>query len=71
MERKVKVILFKKRPVGELTKENFEFHEEDLPSIENNQILVESSHFAINAGLRAYMNFLPVGKDVVGHQIAR
>lgn len=71
MDRKAKVIVFVNRPDGELSDASFEFREEELLKLENDQILVKAEHFAINAGLRAYLNFLPLGSNVLGHQVAK
>jgi NADPH-dependent curcumin reductase CurA len=53
---KNKQFLLAKRPVGMPTRENWDFVETDLPSLEDKQILVQVEYCSLDPAMRGWMN---------------
>lgn len=65
------LIILAHKCVGEPKLTDFELKEEVLEALKDGEFIADAMYFGINAGLRAYSDYLNVGQVIVGGQVAR
>ena len=68
---RAKKFLYAKAFKGEPTPENFELVEEELPALQDGEILIEATHLSVDPYMRPYMLAFPIGSQMIGGQVAR
>lgn len=71
MVHKAKVFVNTVKCVGEPKLTDFVLKEEELELMKEGEFIAEALFIGIQAGLRAFLDFLPVGTTVHGGQVAR
>lgn len=71
MVQVAKVFIYANKHVGEPKLGDFELKEEILEPLKDGEFLAQAMYFAMNAGLRAYIDLYPVGSIIIGGQVAK
>lgn len=68
---KAKKFVYVQKFDGEPKPDDFKLEEEDLPELQDGDVLVEAIYLSVDPYMRAYMPQLPVGITMIGGQVAK
>ncbi|GAB0090741.1 prostaglandin reductase 1 [Sergentomyia squamirostris] len=70
-DMKAQVFKYVKRFEGEPKVENFQLVEEELKTLEDNEILCEAQYWSVDPYMRVYIDERPLGVTMIGGQVAK
>lgn len=68
---RAKVFVYARPFEGEPQLSNFALQEEDLPAINDGEILIEALYISVDPYMRLYIEGSPIGSVMIGGQVSK